>query len=415
MFPSDVPRGYHDQLTALDHGDVLLFGAGREGHLYNGHSDVWTHIKGGQSLNRIQHKVAVDAVRGDVFVTDSRAIFRLDSRFREGADDLAAIDDRDGDDIPDGLDAFPDNRSEYLDSDRDGVGNAADSDDDGDGVLDVDDAAPLDAGEVDDLDRDGLGDRADNDKDGDGVLDDFDWFPLNADEIFDTDADGTGDWEDLDDDNDGVADADDAFPRYEHEFADSDGDLIGDAVDPDPELSTMDSPTHLSIADGVWWRAENDWIELDQSRATDVTYPERSGDTQFFGRLKLGDQPSTVTEVMLAVLDGRRIQLLYLDRNGDRDLTNDGLPQRFLNGYAVGSWHEAWVSVSYQSGVSLPYHLNTPLRVQISSNRDVAYLSYRDSGRATRITLPEGPSVSLAAVDANGNAVFTDEDDFHLR
>ena len=403
-------RGH--RLTALDQGDVLLFGAGSEGHLYNSHSSAWTHVNGGQSLNWIKHKVAVDAVRGDVFVTDSRAIFRLDSLFREGADDLVAMDDRDGDTVPDRLDAFPDVGSEYMDSDRDGVGNAADSDDDGDGVLDGDDAAPLDAGEVDDHDGDGLGDRADNDKDGDGVVDDFDWLPLNANEIDDTDGDGLGDWEDLDDDNDGVADADDAFPRYQHEFADSDGDLIGDAMDPDPDLSTMDSPTHLSIADGVWWRAEYQLIVLDKSRASAVTYPRRGGDIQFYGRLNLGDQPSTVLEIMLAVLDGRQIQLLYLDRNGDLDLTNDGPPQRVRNGYSVANWHEAWVSVSYQSGVSLPYRLNTPLRVEVSSNGDVAYLSYRDSGRATRITLPEGPSVSLAVIDGNGNAVFTDEDDY---
>ena len=43
---------------------------------------------------------------------------------------------------------------------------------------------------------------------------------------------------------------------------------------------------------------------------------------------------------------------------------------------------------------------------------DVACFYYADSGRATRITLPDGPSVGLAVVDANGNAVFTDEEDY---
>ena len=36
---------------------------------------------------------------------------------------------------------MPNDASEYLDTDGDGIGNNADSDDDGDGVLDEDDIA----------------------------------------------------------------------------------------------------------------------------------------------------------------------------------------------------------------------------------------------------------------------------------
>ncbi len=52
--------------------------------------------------------------------------------------------DRDGDGIVDSLDAFPDDASEHVDSNGDGVGNAAERDEDGDGVDDLDDELPFD-------------------------------------------------------------------------------------------------------------------------------------------------------------------------------------------------------------------------------------------------------------------------------
>lgn len=44
--------------------------------------------------------------------------------------------DRDGDGVPNDQDTFPDDPNEWLDSDRDGIGNNADSDDDNDGMPD---------------------------------------------------------------------------------------------------------------------------------------------------------------------------------------------------------------------------------------------------------------------------------------
>lgn len=52
--------------------------------------------------------------------------------------------DTDHDGVPNDQDAFPEDASEYLDTDGDGIGNNADSDDDGDGVADANDAYPLD-------------------------------------------------------------------------------------------------------------------------------------------------------------------------------------------------------------------------------------------------------------------------------
>jgi hypothetical protein len=53
--------------------------------------------------------------------------------------------DSDGDGVLDNLDAFPNDGSEWLDTDGDQIGNNSDTDDDNDGVSDVRDGAPLDS------------------------------------------------------------------------------------------------------------------------------------------------------------------------------------------------------------------------------------------------------------------------------
>ena len=93
---------------------------------------------------------------------------------------LASMIDRDNDGVINSRDFFPDDPSEWFDTDRDGIGNNADPDDDGDGLLDLDDPFPLDASELLDTDGDGIGDNSDEDDDGDGVADQFDAFPLDA-------------------------------------------------------------------------------------------------------------------------------------------------------------------------------------------------------------------------------------------
>ena len=51
--------------------------------------------------------------------------------------------DSDSDGVPDDSDAFPNDPTEQLDTDGDGIGNNADHDDDGDGTPDVIDLDPL--------------------------------------------------------------------------------------------------------------------------------------------------------------------------------------------------------------------------------------------------------------------------------
>ncbi len=50
---------------------------------------------------------------------------------------LVSNTDTDGDGVKDDIDAFPNNPSEWLDTDKDGIGNNADADDDNDGMPDT--------------------------------------------------------------------------------------------------------------------------------------------------------------------------------------------------------------------------------------------------------------------------------------
>ncbi|MDA8899199.1 leucine-rich repeat domain-containing protein [Porticoccaceae bacterium] len=137
-----------------------------------------------------------------------------------GTNPLLADSDFDG--TLDGLDAFPLDNTESLDTDSDGIGNNTDTDDDNDGYTDFLDAFPTDANEWADSDLDGIGNNADSDDDNDGVADTEDAFPHTASES-------------LDSDNDGVGDNADAFPNDATEMADTDLDGIGNNADPDDD------------------------------------------------------------------------------------------------------------------------------------------------------------------------------------
>jgi hypothetical protein len=86
-----------------------------------------------------------------------------------------SVKDTDGDGYNDPVDAFPDDSSEWADTDGDGVGNNADTDDDGDGMLDAWENLygldPLDSSDANaDLDGDGMSNLEEHDNGSDPTL-----------------------------------------------------------------------------------------------------------------------------------------------------------------------------------------------------------------------------------------------------
>lgn len=174
-------------------------------------------------------------------------------------------DDDDDDECLNEDDAFPQDPSECLDTDGDGIGDKADHDDDGDGVCEgsviypgecssANDAFALDPTEWRDTDGDLLGDNADPDDDNDG-LPDADEIAAGTDPLkADTDGDDYCDGDivvpgkctekndpcpavadETDGDGDGVCTPEDACPFDPTEVADADGDEICDNADLDDD------------------------------------------------------------------------------------------------------------------------------------------------------------------------------------
>ena len=186
--------------------------------------------------------------------------------------------DRDGDEVDNDEDAFPDDPTESADLDGDGIGDNADTDRDGDGISnDYEEQLQTDPNDSNstppDLDTDGIPNSIDDDRDGDGAANNMDAFPDDATETADLDNDGVGDHADTDLDGDGISndyeeqlqtdpndsnstppdldtdgipdsldddrDGDnlnndqDVFPDDPQETSDLDGDDIGDNRDPD--------------------------------------------------------------------------------------------------------------------------------------------------------------------------------------
>jgi hypothetical protein len=222
----------------------------------------------------------------------------------DGVGDLLDVDD-DNDGFPDTDDVFPLDAAESVDTDNDGIGNNADTDDDGDGLSDSEegrlgtdsllddsdsdgvgdagDAFPNDGSEWVDTDGDGTGNNTDADDDGDGLDDVFELGSTGTDPLnSDSDNDGTNDGvdsfpldptESADSDNDGVGDNRDVYPRDATESFDSDGDGVGDNADLFDDDPSEAVDTDLDgIGDNADLDDDNDGFS-DEQEAIDGTNP----------------------------------------------------------------------------------------------------------------------------------------------
>ena len=281
-----------------------------------------------------------------------------------------------------------------ADRDGDGVENGADPDDDGDGAADVIDAAPLDPREWLDSDGDGIGDFADSDADGDGVDNALDAFPRNPREWADFDGDGIGDHLDSDDDSDGVP----------------------DSADDEPQGGAGSTAMRLQELQEGYYGWEGAWPVLQArmhlTKPVGFSYPKARGDRQFYQYVTLGDGPSADVQVMVDRFelpadpasgslveyeyDSCIINLIYIDLNGNGDLTDDGPPSAAPT-EASGA---AMLEVRYSSGEVIPYGI----RFNVDSKGPLWYRF--NSSWLGEIATPHGAPVLAGAVDSNGDGLF---------
>ena len=223
----------------------------------------------------------------------------------------ATLVDTDDDGYLDIRDAFPDDSTEWVDTDEDGVGDNADLDDDGDGLSDADEATAGTNPLVVDTDRDGVGDNSDlfpNDEtetvdtDGDGVGDNSDAFPTDDTETVDTDGDGVGD-------------NSDAFPTDDTETTDTDGDGVGDNSDAFPTDETRSNffggflVTSHAVGNYPRWvtaggangTAKGTFVTADRYDDQVTSYVYDAGDWSQIDQASVGNTPM---QIIGADLDG---------------------------------------------------------------------------------------------------------------
>ena len=437
---------YGASVTALGNGRLLIHGGSWTGTTWMSSDDGenWFRVFGGSGrLN--ETGVAAHPQHAGVFATNGTGVFSLNAAEPDG-DSSGLPTDTDGDGVSNSVDAFPLDRSEYLDTDGDGVGNGLDPDDDGDGTDDSQDGAPLDRFESIDTDADGIGDGADADDDGDRVEDFFDSFPLDSTEWADTDGDGIGNRADTDDDGDGVHDIVDAFPTYAGEWLDTDDDGIGNNLDTDDDNDGLEDHAdseplqgteiaHLAFGSTynnprldlhrVWPEVRAD---MHESKPSLYVYPEPSGDIQAYGFFRLGDGADPEIQFMIDIrgrreTDGGRwdrvwsvpgwkenqrnghLAKIYIDRNDNGDLTDDGPPYQvpIYRPWFYTHLKESTttVEVRYASGETLPYGLT----MRWSFENGITVVANPGSVWVGEAGAPAGP-VSVVVVDGNGDGLF---------
>ncbi len=128
-------------------------------------------------------------VSREVFLSAGTHTIRLESSGVSGANidsltlsNLGVGPDSDGDGVPDSVDVFPEDPTEWFDLDGDSIGDNSDPDRDGDGIANEFETEvgtdPNDGSSTPpDVDADGIPDVIDPDRDGDGVNNDSDAYP----------------------------------------------------------------------------------------------------------------------------------------------------------------------------------------------------------------------------------------------
>lgn len=335
--------------------------------------------------------------------------------------------DTDGDKVSDREDLFPLNAAEWLDTDRDTIGNNEDLDDDGDGMPDsfeikyaFNPLSPADAAL--DVDGDTLTNfqeyqRATNpklrDMDADGVNDNLDVFPGNPREWLDFDRDGAGNNADPDDDNDGMPDTFEmAYGLNPLNASDTTLDSDADGVS---NLKEYQHGTNPKIADAGHAGPEHAyaWTKTMGGAGRDEgrTIVDGSGNIYIAGRFAgtVDFNPDTGTD-FYTTIDGRGVFLTKLDSTGrylwtkiisstSYLLSSTMVADKNGNVYIAGTFGGI---VDFDAGAGTDYReALAPMTFLTKINVDGSY-------GGTQL-IAGGASIASIAFDAAGNIYYTGE------
>ena len=342
--------------------------------------------------------------------------------------------DRDGDQVDNTLDVFPDDPTESADNDLDGTGDNTDPDDDNDGMSDVfellyglntldgsDASGDGDSDGVTNLEEFGLGTNpniSNNtviDTDSDGIIDVLDNCPLNSNvSQLDSDFDGQGDICDLDRDNDGVANSIDEFPDDVNESVDTDADGTGNNADTDDDedgmtdafellygLNPLDASDAGGDADGDGVTNIDEFNNGTNPLLDNADLSDSDGD----GTRDVEDNCPSIANPAQTDTDA--------DRQGDRcdpDDDNDGMPDSFETDYGFNPL-DALDATFDSDGDGLTnlqeFHLNLDPNIANGNGKDADFDTIADN-------IDNCPTLSNSDqtdTDNDGDGNVCDDDD----
>lgn len=132
-----------------------------------------------------------------------------------------------------------------------------------------------------------------------------------------------------------------------------------------------------------------------------VKEPEYLSNNRLYGTMQVGDGPDNQVAVVVDETDQK--QRIYIDRNGDLDLTNDGPGEWSRSNPAVLGPMEVVIEVPYKGG-KIPYTFQF---YRFRTRLKDAVLYYRDAGREGEIP-SGGKQYKVLVLDENADGRFDD-------